>query len=147
VSTQSKILLVEDNPGDVELLKLALRDVGIECDLTVIEDGGEAIALVQGAQQPPVDLAIVDLNVPKSDGLEILAAMRRNPMFDRVPVVILTTSASPRDRSRMEAFGIDRYLSKPYDLEEYLGIGQAIKQLLETRKPHEASQGAGALSD
>jgi CheY-like chemotaxis protein len=133
---------VEDNPGDVELLKLALRDVGVECDLTVIEDGGEAIAFIQAAQQPPVHLAIVDLNVPKSDGLEILAAMRRNTMFNRVPIVILTTSASPRDRSRMEVFGIDRYLSKPYDLDEYMAIGETIKQLLEIGKTREASQGA-----
>jgi CheY-like chemotaxis protein len=133
---------VEDNAGDVELLKLALRDVKVACDLTVIEDGGEAIAFIQAAQKPPVDLAIVDLNVPKSDGLEILAAMRRNPMFDRVPIVILTTSASPRDRSRMEAFGIDRYLSKPYDLDEYMAIGETIKKLLEIGKTREASQGA-----
>ena len=71
-----RILLVEDNPGDVELLRLALKTAGFECDLTVLDDGGEAIAMVKGqgkyADVAPPDLAILDLNVPKNDGIEII---------------------------------------------------------------------------
>jgi CheY-like chemotaxis protein len=131
---KSQVLVVEDNPADVELLRWALDSAAVECELTVIEDGGEALAFVQqrgkylGSTAP--DLAILDLNMPKYDGMEILEAMRASQVFASVPVAVLSSSSSPRDRARMEAFNIGRYITKPPDLDEYLRIGLIVKELL-----------------
>ena len=136
--TRTQVLVVEDNPADVELLRWALDGANVQCDLTVIEDGGEALAFMQqrgkytGSPRP--DLAILDLNLPKYDGLEILEAMRANKAFAGVTVAVLSSSSSPRDRAKMEAFNIGRYITKPPDLDEYLQIGFILKDLL-TRRP------------
>jgi CheY-like chemotaxis protein len=130
----ARILLVEDNPGDVELLRLALKRAKLDCELTVLDDGAEALALVrqQGkhAATPPPDLAILDLNVPKYDGVEILEAMRANPAFANVRVAVLSSSSSPRERATIEKFRVSRYITKPLDLEEFLKIGRILKELL-----------------
>jgi CheY-like chemotaxis protein len=129
-----QVLVVEDNPADVELLRWALDSAAVAYDLTVIEDGGEALAFVQQrgkyfASTAP-DLAILDLNLPKYDGLEILEAMRASRVFAGVPVAVLSSSSSPRDRAKMEAYNIGRYITKPPDLDEYLRIGLIVKELL-----------------
>lgn len=128
------VLVIEDNPADVELLRWALQDANFQCDLTVLEDGGEALAFIQQrgkyADRTPPDLTILDLNLPKYDGLEILEAMRSTPGFESVPVAVLSSSSSPRDRSRMEAFQIAKYITKPPDLDEYLRIGRVIRELV-----------------
>src|ERR1700722_6747250 len=104
------ILLVEDNPGDVDLLRLAFNSAELDCELTVLDDGGEALAFVrQEGKYAAVlmpDLAILDLNIPKNDGLEILEAMRENPTFAELPVAVLSSSSSPRERATMERFHI-----------------------------------------
>src|SRR6185312_3511544 len=128
------ILLIEDNPGDVALIRMALRNAGLDCDLTVIDEGGDAMAFVQqqgkyGASRAP-DLAILDLNLPKNDGLEILAAMRENQAFVEVPVAVLSSSSWPRDRTKLEVFNIARYITKPPDLDEFMRIGLILKELL-----------------
>lgn len=127
-----KILVVEDNPNDVELLRMALRDAHVDCDLTVIEDGGDALAFVEhdavAGDRP--DLAILDLNLPRRDGVEVLRGMRSSVVFRDVPVAVLSSSALPRERARMEALHIRRYLQKPSDLDEFLKIGGAVKELL-----------------
>jgi len=129
-----KILLVEDNPGDVDLLRLALKTAGFDCELTVLDDGGEAMALVrrQGkyADLAPPDLAILDLNVPKNDGIEIIQSMRASDLYRDTQVVVLSSSSSPRDYAKLEKFHIARYITKPPDLDEFLDIGTQIKQLV-----------------
>ena len=129
-----RILLVEDNPGDVELLRLALKTAGFECDLTVLDDGGEAIAMVKGqgkyAEVAPPDLAILDLNVPKNDGIEIIESMRASEVYRDTQVVVLSSSSSPRDYARLERFHIARYITKPPDLDEFLNIGSQLKSLV-----------------
>lgn len=141
-SGKPHILLVEDNPGDVDLLRLAFRQACLECELTILEDGGEALMFVrqegQYAVAPPPDLAILDLNVPKNDGLEILEAMRANPAFAALPVAVLSSSSSPRERAAMERFRIRRFITKPSDLEEFMQIGSIVKELLaEAGQPRE----------
>jgi DNA-binding response OmpR family regulator len=129
-----QVLLIEDNPGDVDLLRWALDQADVNCELIVIDDGADAISFVQqtgkysGAAVP--DLAILDLNLPKYDGLEILAEMRANNAFATVPVAVLSSSSSSRDRAKMEVFRIARYLTKPPDLEEFMRIGPVLKDLL-----------------
>ena len=129
-----RVLLAEDNPGDVDLLRLAFSNAALDCELTVLDDGGEALAFVRQdgkyAGVPIPDLAILDLNVPKNDGLEILAAMRANPKFAELPVAVLSSSSSPRERAAMEQFNIRRFITKPSDLEEFMRIGSIVKELL-----------------
>jgi CheY-like chemotaxis protein len=133
-SRKAQILVVEDNPADVELLRLALAAAELDHDLTVITDGGEALAFAEqkgkysGVGTP--DLAILDLNLPKNGGLEILAAMRRNPAFDSVAITILSSSSWPRERERMGTLRVERFITKPYDLDEYMQIGFVLKQML-----------------
>jgi CheY-like chemotaxis protein len=128
---QSHLLVIEDNPADVELLRRALAIAGVDYRMTVVEDGAEAIALFRpGAGIALPDLVIVDLNLPKHGGFEIIERMRSNPEFAEMPVVILSSSSAPRDRSKMERFKVRRYIVKPADLEEFMGVGQQIRDLL-----------------
>jgi len=128
------IFVVEDNPGDVQLLQMALKAANLECELTVVSDGGEAIEFVQRhgqfANAPTPHLAVLDLNLPKNDGLEILEAMRANEIFAKVPVAVLSSSSSPRELATLERFHVDRFIVKPPDLDQYLQIGAVIKELL-----------------
>jgi len=129
-----RILLIEDNPADVDLLRRAFLSAQLDCELTVLEDGAEALALVRRLEahegESPPDLAVLDLNLPKNDGIEVLQAMRASTSFGRVPVAILSSSASSRERARIEQYGIGRYITKPPDLDEFLRIGLTIKALL-----------------
>ena len=133
-AVKAKILLVEDNPMDVYLLRRALTEAQMDLDFTVIDDGAEALALIrkQGkySDVPIPDLAILDLNLPKHDGLEVLEAMRASAGFGQVPVVILTSSLSRRDQLRAEGFRIRQYITKPLNFEGFLQVAAKLKALL-----------------
>ena len=133
-SRKVQVLLVEDNPADVELLRMALKNAGVDCELTVLEDGAEALALVRqrenDARAPILDLAVLDLNLPKHGGLEVLEAMRASRAFAGTRVAILSSTSSPRERTMIDAFGVDRFITKPLDLDEFLRIGLTLKALL-----------------
>jgi CheY-like chemotaxis protein len=128
------IFVVEDNPGDVHLLQMALKAANVNCELTVVSDGGEAIEFVEQrgkyANTATPDLAVLDMNLPKNGGLEILEAMRANAVFANVPVAVLSSSSSPRELASLERFHLQRFIMKPPDLDQYLAIGLVIKQLL-----------------
>jgi CheY-like chemotaxis protein len=128
------ILLAEDNPADVYLFRQALLGAGIDFRLTVIEDGREALAFARrdgeyaGVSIP--DLAVLDLNLPKFGGIEILEALRRNDELKRVPVFIMTSSAEPRERARAVELDVERFITKPPDLADFLQIGHVVKEVL-----------------
>ena len=128
------ILLIEDNPADVELLRRALASAQLDCELTLMEDGAEALAFLRRLETEPdersPDLTVLDLNLPKNDGVEVLQAMRASRVFGSAPVAILSSSASSRERAKIEQFGIGRYITKPADLDEFLSIGFILKELL-----------------
>jgi two-component system, chemotaxis family, response regulator Rcp1 len=126
-----RILIVEDNPGDVELLRMAFNRAQLECDLTIIADGREALIYVRDPDAAVPDLAVLDLNVPKNDGLEILEAMRGADRYTPVPVIVLTSSSSPGDAARVQALGVTCHLIKPLELEQFMDIGRIVKQVLE----------------
>lgn len=129
---KTRILVIEDNPSDVDLLRRALRNEQLDFELTVIEDGADALEFVKSAATatPLPDLAIIDLNLPKHDGIEILTEMRANRLFADLPVMVISSSSSPRDRARLEQFHIRRFVTKPPELDEYLKIGSTVKELL-----------------
>jgi DNA-binding response OmpR family regulator len=131
------IVVVEDNPMDVKLFEIALAEVGLEYELTVFSDGGDALSWAQspgentGASRPP-DLAVVDLNLPKYSGLDILSTMRRTSELSKVPVLVLSSSASMRDVARVRAFENTAYMTKPADLDQYVEIGNVVRRMLGT---------------
>jgi CheY-like chemotaxis protein len=125
----NRILLIEDNPADVALLRLAFKSAQLDCELTVIEDGAEAMTYVRGGRAP--DLVVLDLNLPKNDGIEVLEVIRDAPQYAHVPVAILSSSSPARERAKLAPFAISRFITKPPDLDEFLQIGSTLKSVLE----------------
>ena len=124
------ILLGEDNPADVYLIRQALEENHVTYTLRVATHGGEMMAAVadQSAQVP--DLIILDLNLPRHDGLEILRFIRTSSHMKGVPIVILTSSDSPKDRIAVSEYGADCYIRKSSNLTEFMAIGKILRELL-----------------
>ena len=133
VATRSfEILLVEDNPGDVRLTREAL-DVGHSRGiLSVVNDGVEALAFLRRegryADVPRPDLILLDLNLPRMGGREVLAAIKADDQLRRIPVVILTTSTDERDVARAYDLHANCYITKPVDFEQFIGVVRALEQ-------------------
>ena len=117
-----KILLVEDDPGDVELTQQALSESQLALDLRVVSNGEDALAFLRQEGEyrsaPPPDLMILDLNLPGLDGQEVLAEIRSDEHLKLIPVVIFSTSSAPEDINNSYKLGANCYLQKPSDLEE-----------------------------
>ncbi len=126
-----EILLVEDNPGDVRLTREALQDARITNRMSVAEDGVEALAFLRRqdryAQAPRPDLILLDLNLPRKDGREVLAEVKADPLLRRIPVVILTTSAAERDILKAYDLHANCYITKPVDLDQFLAVVKSIE--------------------
>jgi chemotaxis family two-component system response regulator Rcp1 len=126
-----KILLVEDNPGDVRLTIEALREGKVHNELTVAGDGEQALALLrrQGehADAPRPDVILLDLNLPRKDGREVLAEIKSDEDLRRIPVVILTTSKAEEDILRSYALHANCYVTKPVNLEQFITVVKSIE--------------------
>jgi CheY-like chemotaxis protein len=127
-----EILVAEDNPADVYLIREALREYGVQCSLQVVSDGQEVLRILSGeaGDVPVVDLVILDLNLPRHDGIEILQRLRDSSTLAHVPVVVLTSSDSPRDRQVATDLGATRFLRKPSSLQQFLNLGSIFRSLL-----------------
>jgi chemotaxis family two-component system response regulator Rcp1 len=129
-----RILLVDDNAGDVYLFQKALKEVQVTCDWTVLDDGAKALAFVRGegtyADIPVPDLVVLDLNLPKIEGVQVLAAIRRTPRLATVPVVVTSSSQLFRDQAETARLGIECYLPKPPDFEGFMQIGNILEEVL-----------------
>lgn len=125
------ILLVEDNPGDARLAVEALKDSKVRNDLHHVSDGVEAMAFLrrEGAHAgaPVPDLILLDLNMPRKDGREVLAEIKEDPDLRHVPVVILTTSAAERDLLKTYELHANAYVVKPLDLDQFIEVVRAIE--------------------
>ena len=130
-STPIEILLVEDNPGDVRLTREALRDAKIRNNLSVAADGVEAMEYVRRhgkfAHVPRPDLILLDLNLPRKSGREVLAEIKSDPALRRIPVVVLTTSADEEDIARSYEHHANCYITKPVDLDQFLTVVNSIE--------------------
>jgi CheY-like chemotaxis protein len=126
-----EILLVEDNPGDVELTANALRAGKICNRMNVVEDGESAMAFLrkQGdyASAPCPDVVLLDLNLPRKDGREVLAEIKSDPGLKKIPVIILTTSQAEEDILRAYNLAANCYITKPVDLDQFTKVVQAIE--------------------
>ena len=126
-----EILLVEDNPGDARLTREALRDAKVRNRLHVAADGVDALAFLRRegkhAAVPKPDLILLDLNLPKKDGREVLDEIKRDDGLRHIPVVILTTSQAERDIADTYRLRANAYVTKPVDLEQFLKVVQSIE--------------------
>lgn len=129
------ILLVEDDPGDQEITRRALEDGNFPCDLHIVEDGEEALDYLLRrdryaalASSPRPDLILLDLNMPKLDGKQVLERIRGNPDLRRMPVVVLTTSKHEEDIIRAYDLGVNSYITKPVDLEHLTQLIHTLEQ-------------------
>jgi len=126
-----QVLLVEDNPGDVRLTKEALKEGKLLNQLTVVGDGVEALSFLRkegkyaDALQP--ELILLDLNLPKKDGREVLAEIKADPNLRRIPVVVLTTSSAEEDILKIYDLHANCYITKPVDLEQFMGVVKSIE--------------------
>jgi CheY-like chemotaxis protein len=139
----SNILLAEDNPADVYLIREALKEHGVECGIRVASDGKEVLGLITPDEGPSPDmddlsLIILDLNLPRHDGIEILERLKESSHWSHVPVVVLTSSDSPQDRQAASRLGARYFLRKPSNLEQFLDLGAVFKELLDTQATHGA---------
>jgi CheY-like chemotaxis protein len=128
------ILLVEDNAADIYLFRQALERAGLTFELTVIKDGDDALAFATSDGKRSTgrvpDLVVLDLNLPKVGGCEVLEALRQNADVSNLAVAVMTSSAAARDYERCAELGVARYLTKPLELEDFLRIGEVVKQIL-----------------
>jgi two-component system, chemotaxis family, response regulator Rcp1 len=127
-----EILLVEDNPGDARLTLEAMREAKLRNRLHVVEDGVEAMEFLrrQGrfGDAPRPDLILLDLNLPRKDGREVLAEVKADPDLKRIPVVVLTTSQSEEDVARAYDLHANCYVTKPVDLAQFMKIVAQIDE-------------------
>ena len=127
-----KILLVEDQPADVRLTEEVLKQGKVANELYVAEDGEKAMQFLrqEGAYEgvPRPDLVILDLNLPRMDGKEVLQAIKGDPAFLKIPVLMLTTSAAERDILDAYSHHVNAYITKPIDLDEFVAVVSSIEQ-------------------
>jgi CheY-like chemotaxis protein len=130
------VLLAEDNPGDVFLVRRALEKHGLkEVDLVVVEDGQAALRYIEhvdtddSAVSP--DLALVDLNLPRTTGNHILTRIRQSRRCRAIPIIIVTSSGSPMDREAVSQLGATAYFQKPGDLAGFMCLGQIVRDALD----------------
>ena len=131
------ILLAEDNFGDVLLVKQALTEHQIDHELHVVKDGDEALQFLERmgeAGEPPCpDVLLLDLNLPKVDGPQVLQEFRKHPACAQTPVIVVTSSDAPTDRKRVKALGATAYFRKPSELSEFMRLGAVVKEVVDGR--------------
>lgn len=126
-----RILLVEDNPGDVRLTQEAFREARVLVDLTVASDGIEAMDMLKRrgpyADFKRPDLILLDLNLPRKNGRELLTEIKADDELRRIPVIVMTTSKAEQDIHRAYNLNANCYITKPVDLEEFLNVVRSIE--------------------
>ncbi len=129
--TPIEVLLVEDNPGDVRLTKEALKEGKMQINLSVVVDGLDAMAFLRKEgkykEVPTPDLILLDLNLPKKDGREVLADIKKDNNLKLIPVVVLTTSDAEQDIMKTYELHVNCYITKPVDYEQFITVVKSIE--------------------
>jgi chemotaxis family two-component system response regulator Rcp1 len=125
-----RVFLAEDNRADVYLVEMALKEHQIPFALRLVEDGDEALRVVErfGQEEPVPDIALLDLNLPRQEGDQIVRRLRQHPCCGSMPIVIMTSSDSDRDRAMAKTYNAV-FFSKPADLSGFLELGSLVKEL------------------
>ena len=131
VTTPIEILMVEDSPGDVRLTKEALKEAKVLNHISVVEDGVAAMAFLrregEHAEAPRPDLILLDLNLPRKDGREVLAEIKADPVLTLIPVVVLTTSQAEQDILKSYQLHANCYVTKPVDLDQFISVIKSVE--------------------
>jgi chemotaxis family two-component system response regulator Rcp1 len=131
-SSAINILLVEDNPGDIRLTKEVLKEGKIQNNLSVVTDGEEALLFLkktgQYANAITPDIILLDLNLPKKDGREVLSEIKADPDLKCIPVIVLTTSAAEKDILNMYSNHANCYITKPVDFNQFINVVRSIEE-------------------
>jgi len=126
------ILLVEDNPGDVLLTKEIFKETAVPCLLHVAKDGVEALHFLRRegafADAPRINLVLLDLNLPKKDGREVLSEIKSDRILRRIPVIVLTTSEAEQDILQAYDLYANCYISKPASLDEFIAVVKSLER-------------------
>jgi CheY-like chemotaxis protein len=134
IKTRPFVLLVEDNPADSDLVEEAFAEAHIDCTLSILRDGAQAIEFFErldsGSSQACPDLVLLDLNLPKVGGDAVLERVRSSRACKSVKVLIVSSSDAPNDRERAMQLGASEYFRKPSSLEQYMEFGPKVKTLL-----------------
>lgn len=127
-----KVLLVEDNPDDVTIVRRAMRKSDLKCDLYVASDGEEALDMLarkgEFEDTPRPDLILLDINLPKINGLEVLAKIKQDDQLKRIPVIVLTISEREEDMARAYDSGAASYMTKPVDSKDFERLIQTVQE-------------------
>lgn len=127
-----QLLLVEDNPGDVRLTREAFKAGEVNAALYVARDGVEAMDFLRKrgafASAPMPDLILLDLNLPRKNGREVLSEIKADPKLKKIPVLVMTTSRADQDINRAYSLNANCYITKPMDLDEFLRIVKSISE-------------------
>lgn len=123
-----RVLLVEDNADDQELARIAFAESGDDIELHVVRDGVEALAFLEDCRRQVPNLVLLDLNLPRLDGIGVLRHLRAMPTLAQVPVVMLSTSDHPDDLRRAYAAGVNSYIVKPVDFTSFLEVVRDLQR-------------------
>ena len=130
-----QVILVEDNPADADLVEEALAEAELDCGLSVVRDGLQAIQLIAGIDADPAsrcpDLLLLDLNLPKVSGEDVLNCVRLSKKCGLAKVLVISSSDTSTDRERSMKLGANGYFHKPSNLEEFMKLGSRVRALLE----------------
>lgn len=130
------VLLAEDNQGDVLLVREALKEHSIDHQLYVVQDGAQALEFLDrmgvDSATPCPDVFLLDLNLPKADGHEVMNKLRAHPKCPVIPVIVVTSSDAPRDRDRAAKLGATEYFRKPSEIDEFLRLGAVVLDVVKT---------------
>ncbi|MEO8662747.1 MAG: response regulator [Bryobacteraceae bacterium] len=130
----AQIILAEDNPADVVLVRMALQEAGLDCELHVMADGEKTISFIEELDARPtalfLDLLLLDMHLPKRDGEAVLRRLRSTENFAQTPVIVMTASDAPRDHAQAEKHAALHYFRKPSNLDGYMQLGVIIRDLL-----------------
>ncbi len=142
-----QILLVEDNPADANLVEEAIAEARIECGLSIVRDGLAALEFIDrldaDPDHPRPDIVLLDLNLPKIGGEEVLRRVRANAWCGTAKVLIVSSSDAPADRERAMLLGASDYFRKPSNLDQFMELGPRIRAVLEAGPPNPASEQPG----
>ncbi len=131
IPCMAEILLVEDNPGDVRLTIEASKENKMYNNISVVSDGVEALAFLRREEEyadaPRPDLILLDLNLPKKDGRQVLAEIKNDDNLRRIPVIVLTTSQAEEDILKAYDLNVNCYISKPVDLDQFIKVVRSIE--------------------
>lgn len=137
MKTPLVVLLAEDNAGDVLLVHEALREHALDFEIFVARDSRSMTELLArvGNDVPRPDVLLLDLNLPGIDGKDLFALVREHPLCAEVPLIVITSSDSDKDRHWTDNFGVSHYFRKPSDYEQFIELGTLVRDAVGTEKP------------